>query len=89
MPLVSFTPQLREHAPDQPVAVEGATVGEALARALSGRERLRTYLFDEHGRLRRHVAVFVDGALVADRVTLGDPVADHSEVYVMQALSGG
>jgi hypothetical protein len=33
--------------------------------------------------------VFVDGEPVLDRSTLSDPVAADSEIYVMQALSGG
>jgi len=33
--------------------------------------------------------VFVDGKAVTDRRGLTDPVTDGSEVYVMQALSGG
>jgi hypothetical protein len=35
------------------------------------------------------VAVFVDGARVGDRRGLRDRVDPSSEVYVMQALSGG
>ena len=38
---------------------------------------------------RAHVAVFVDGQRVRDRETLEDPVRESSEVYVMQALTGG
>jgi hypothetical protein len=33
--------------------------------------------------------VFVDGRQIADRERLSDPVGPHSELYVMQALSGG
>jgi sulfur-carrier protein len=33
--------------------------------------------------------VFVDGQRVRDREGLSDPVHDLSEVYVMQALTGG
>jgi hypothetical protein len=89
MATVSFTDHLRDHAPDAPVEVAGATVGEALEAALRGRDRLRSYVFDELGRLRRHVAVFVDGKLIADRVSLSDLITPASEVFVMQALSGG
>ena len=35
------------------------------------------------------VSVFVDSRRVGDRTGLSDPVDDASEVYVMQALSGG
>src|SRR5271165_5681953 len=39
--------------------------------------------------LRRHVAVYVNGQPVHDRVWLTDPVGPHDEIYVFQALSGG
>ncbi len=61
----------------------------ALAAALLGRDELRGYILDDQGRLRKHVAIFVDGAMIRDRRNLGDPVADGSEVFVVQALSGG
>ncbi|MGU1586179.1 MoaD/ThiS family protein, partial [Pseudomonas aeruginosa] len=51
--------------------------------------RLRGYLLDDQGSLRRHVARFVDGVQVRDRRGLGDPLQDDSEIYVVQALSGG
>ncbi|MCR3825583.1 hypothetical protein K3Z89_08245, partial [Pseudomonas aeruginosa] len=46
-------------------------------------------LLDDQGSLRRHVALFVDGVQVRDRRGLGDPLQDDSEIYVVQALSGG
>jgi hypothetical protein len=33
--------------------------------------------------------VFLDGEQIADRVGLSDAVRPESEIYVMQALSGG
>jgi hypothetical protein len=33
--------------------------------------------------------VFVDGQQIGDRERLSDPVRPASEIYVMQALSGG
>ena len=36
-----------------------------------------------------YMQLFVDGAPIADRVTLSDPVGANSELYVIQALSGG
>ena len=50
---------------------------------------LRGYLFNDQGRLRAHVAVFVDGRLIRDRRTLSDTLNATSRVYVAQALSGG
>jgi len=51
--------------------------------------RLRGYILDDQGRVRHHVAIFVDGGMVSDRDELTDTVGAASEIYVMQALSGG
>ena len=67
----------------------GRTVREVLDAAFAVHQRARGYVLDEHGALRRHVVVFVGGAQITDRVTLGDPVGPDAELHVMQALSGG
>jgi len=64
-------------------------VREVLDRVFADHPRLRGYVVDERGVLRKHMSVFVDGAQIADRETLSDPVGPASELYVMQALSGG
>jgi hypothetical protein len=89
MAVVHFTSHLQSFVNCEPVQVEGNTVGAALAGSLASRDRLRTYIFDDQGRLRRHVMIFVDGEIIADRLGLTDPVQPNSEIYVMQALSGG
>jgi hypothetical protein len=35
------------------------------------------------------MTIFVDGDLITDRRSLSDIVGSESEIYVMQALSGG
>lgn len=89
MPRVVFTANLQRHAPCPPCVVEGATVREVLEAAFGLYPKVRGYVLDEHGALRKHMTVFLDGTPVADRKALGDPVAPSSEVFVMQALSGG
>jgi hypothetical protein len=69
--------------------VDGATVRAALDAYFARHAAARTYVLDEQGELRHHVVVFVDGAQVRDRATLGESVATGGEIYVMQALSGG
>lgn len=86
---VSFTPNLQRHVEVPSTEVVAATVAEALGRVFEREPRLRGYIVDEHGALRPHVAVFVDGAPVRDRVALSDRLTESSEVCVMQALSGG
>lgn len=89
MPRVVFTENLQRHVNCPPVEVDGHTVREVLEAAFRTNQRVRGYVLDDQGCLRRHMAVFVDGRQVRDREGLGDPVPPRGEVYVMQALSGG
>ncbi len=89
MPIIQLTRHLRNIAPSDPVEVAGATLGAALDAYFSAVPKARSYVLDDQGRLRRHVAVFVDGELLADKSNLKLPVAQRTEIYVMQALSGG
>jgi len=89
MPRVTFTANLQRHVECPPASAAGATVNEVLAAVFAGNPRLRGYVLDDQGALRHHVVVFVDGTSIRDRRSLSDPVAEGSEVYVMQALSGG
>ena len=86
---VFFTPQLRRFLDAPPQEVEAGSAREALEAAFTANPRLRGYVLDERGQLRKHVAVFLDGRLVRDPAELDAPLADGSEVAVMQALSGG
>ena len=89
MPTVSFTSALQRFLPAPSAEVEGATVGEALAAVFAARPMLRGYILDDQGALRRHVAVYLNGEPVGDRVRLSDPVQARDEIYVFQALTGG
>jgi len=55
----------------------------------AGNPPLRSYVLEDDGAVRKHIAVWVDGEPLRDRQTLGDAVTADGEVYVMQALSGG
>ena len=89
MARVCFTQNLARHVRCAEADVPGATLREVLDRYYAGNPQAKSYVLDEHGALRPHVAVFSDGAAASDRATLGDPVGGAAEVYVMQALSGG
>lgn len=89
MPRVSFTPNLRVHLDVPPVEVEGDDVRAVLEAVFAGNPRLRSYLLDDQGRLRKHVNVFINNGLAQDRIGLHDPLAASDEVFVFQALSGG
>lgn len=89
MPRVAFTPQLQRFLDAPPSTVDGATVRAALEAVFAANPRLRGYVLDEHGRVRTHVTVFVDDARLVDRETLTDAVGPDTEIFVLQALSGG
>ena len=89
MPRVAFTQNLQRHVACPPREVEGSTVRESLEAAFALYPQARSYVLDEHGALRFHMAVYVDGVPIADRQGLSDPVSGNGEIFVMQALSGG
>jgi molybdopterin synthase sulfur carrier subunit len=89
MPTVSFTSALQRFLDAPSLHVEGATVGAALEAVFAQRPVLRGYVLDDQGAVRRHVAIYINGEALRDRVTLGDAVGPQDEIYVFQALSGG
>jgi molybdopterin synthase sulfur carrier subunit len=86
---VVFTANLKRHVECPTERVEGTTVRAVLDAVFANNARLRGYVLDDQGALRPHMSVFVDGQQIVDRDHLSDPVRPASEVYVMQALSGG
>ncbi len=89
MPKVSFTKNLERHVECPAREVEAATVREALELVFAETPRLREYVLDDNGAVRRHISIFVDGKMIEDRRTQSDRVAAEASIYVMQALSGG
>jgi molybdopterin synthase sulfur carrier subunit len=89
MPRIVFTNHLRRHLDCPPQTVEATTVRAALEQAFAVNGAVRDYIVDERFRLRKHITLFVDGRTLADREMLSDPLTPESEIYVMQALSGG
>jgi molybdopterin synthase sulfur carrier subunit len=90
MARVCFTPHLRRYF-DLPAACEVEAVCVAdVVRSLDERwPGIGFYITDERGRLRKHVAIWVDGTQVEDREALTDAVAATADVHILQALSGG
>ena len=89
MPTVLFTSALQRFLAVPSAQVTGATIAEALASVFASEPRLRGYVLDDQGALRRHVAIYVNGRSISDRSRLTDAVAQDDEIYVFQALSGG
>ncbi|MBV9586350.1 MAG: MoaD/ThiS family protein [Alphaproteobacteria bacterium] len=89
MATVRFTSALERFLAAPPAEVAGATVAEVLAAVFETRPALRSYVVDDQGALRRHVAVYIKGEEVRDRVKLSDPIGPNDDIYVFQALTGG
>lgn len=90
MPTVLLTQNLQRFFPDmgQP-EVEQGTVADAIRQLDERFPGLRGYIVGDDGSLRKHVHIFVDGEMVADREGLSDRVGPDAELHVIQALSGG
>jgi sulfur-carrier protein len=91
MPSIRFTENLQRHVACPPGEVSGSTVREVLEAyfADDARTGARGYVLDDQGALRKHMAIFVNGAPVMDRRLLADAVPEDGTVDVIQALSGG
>jgi sulfur-carrier protein len=89
MPRIEFTPQLQQHVQCATEVVAASTLREALKTVFDRNPQLRGYILDDQGSIRKHVAIFINSQMVHDRKNLDIPLQDDSEVYVMQALSGG
>jgi molybdopterin converting factor small subunit len=86
---LTFTSHLHRHVDCPTETVAGSTVGAALEAYFAKHPKVRSYVLDDQGGLRRHVVIFVGGQQASDRQKLSDGVADGDEIHVMQALSGG
>ena len=89
MPLIRFTGNLQRHVDCPPCEVLGDTVRHVLEAVFERNERVRGYVLDDAGGLRKHMTIFVDGQLIRDRSGLSDSVGPDAKIDVMQALSGG
>lgn len=89
MATVRFTDNIQRHVRCPSLEVDGDTLAEVLEGYFRANETVRGYVVDDQGRLRTHMALFVDGRQTLDRDELSDPVPPHAVVDVIQALSGG
>lgn len=89
MATVRFTSNIQRHVACPPCEVEGATLRDVLEGYFRVNERARDYVFDDQGRLRQHMAAFIDGRQIDDRDRLSDTVPENAVVDIVQSLSGG
>ena len=89
MPTVTFAPALTRHVPCPPQQVDAATLRAALDAAFAAAPAMRGYVLDEQGAVRKHVAVFINGEMLASRSELARGLAPDDRIQVIQALTGG
>ena len=89
MAKVTFTQNIQRHVTCRDTEAAGRSVREVLDNLFAGNPRARSYVLDDQAALRKHMAIYIDGELLRDRVRLSDPVTDTGDIYVFQALSGG
>ena len=90
MPNVRFTYALKRFFPNlKDIPAGGKSFREIFTELDGHYPGISSYILDEQGNLRKHVNIFIDGKMISDRKTLSDPFTSNSEIYIMQALSGG
>jgi molybdopterin synthase sulfur carrier subunit len=89
MPTIRFTHNIQRHVPCPTREVSGVTLRAALEDYFSSNEAARGYVLDDQGRLRQHMAAFIDGRQIRDRHGMSDPVSEDAVIDVVQSLSGG
>ena len=89
MAYLEFAPALQRHAAAPPVTVPAESLQSLLSAAFEQQPALQSYVLDEQGCVRKHVAVFLNGSLLHDRKHLDVPLSADDRVYIAQALSGG
>lgn len=89
MATVHLTRMLAEVAGTEEIPVDAATLAAVLDGAFEACPRLRGYVVDEQGRIRKHIAVFVDGVRADSERRPDQALEPDSEVHIFPALSGG
>ena len=90
MPVVKFTKALKRFFPNlADTPANGTSLAEILTEMDAHYPGLKSYLLDEQSCLRKHVNIFIDGNMITDRKALNDAFNNNSEIFIIQALSGG
>ncbi len=71
------------------VDVNGSTVGEALAQLADAHPNLRKHLFNDEGKLRSFVNVYVNDEDIRHQQGTDTPVADGGSILIVPSIAGG
>ena len=90
MPTLKFTSLLNRYFPElQDTTLEENSIIGLIEEMNLQYPGIQNYILDDQKMLRKHVNIFVDGAIISDRKKLDAMISENSEVYFIQALSGG
>lgn len=89
MVTVNFSPSLQRHKPCPAQQVDAGSLEQVLGAALQAEPGLRSYVLDDQGHIRKHVAVFINQDMHLPRNNLARAVAAGDTVLVIQCLTGG
>jgi photosystem II stability/assembly factor-like uncharacterized protein/molybdopterin converting factor small subunit len=85
MAIVTLRPPLRDLAGEREIEIDAATVAELLRALERSHPRLAGWVLDDQGKIREHIAVFVN----EERATPDARVATGDRVHVLPSISGG
>ena len=71
------------------VNVDGDNAREAVDALIVAYPELQRFVLDDARRLRQHVNIYINDALIMDRVQLSDTLASGDRLYILPAVSGG
>jgi len=74
---------------DAEVEVDGATVGDALQNLDATYPGFRDRLYDESGKLRQFINIYVNDSDIRFGQGLDTPVGERDEVSIVPAVAGG
>tara|TARA_R110002049_G_scaffold225521_1_gene397441 strand:- start:59727 stop:59996 length:270 start_codon:yes stop_codon:yes gene_type:complete len=89
MATLYFSVNLARQVECPDLVIEASSIAELFAHYFARYPKVRSYVLDDQGAIRKHVAVIADGLNIRDRIQLSDLLNKDSEVYIFQALSGG
>jgi MoaD family protein len=81
---------LAKIAGEKTLELEASTLGDAVDGLIERcGEKIRKRLFDEKGRIRRFVNIYVNGKDMRFLQNLGTPLKDGDKISIIPAVGGG
>jgi adenylyltransferase/sulfurtransferase len=90
MPTIVIPTALRAYTENQTsLQVEASTVGEAMQQLVERFPKLKPHLFNEEGRLRSFINLYLGDEDVRYRQGLDTPLEAHDELTIIPSVAGG